>query len=86
VAADAIADINVTCSAGSGGYRKLAGAAIDARGGRYLVRGGKTDVLEGQWHPDCLAVLEINSVKNARAWISSTAVLDRQKSSATAPQ
>jgi uncharacterized protein (DUF1330 family) len=72
VTAYVIANIKVTDPAGYEGYKKVAGAAIEACGGRYLVRGGKTDVLEGEWHPDRMVVLEFDSVEKARAWWNST--------------
>jgi len=68
VAAYVIANIKVTDPAGYEEYKKLAGPAIEACGGRYLVRGGKTEVLEGEWHPERMVVLEFESVDKARAW------------------
>ena len=32
-------------------YRQLTPAAIARHGGRFLVRGGATEVLEGDWQP-----------------------------------
>jgi uncharacterized protein (DUF1330 family) len=43
-------------------YRKLAPAAIAKYGGRYLVRGGATKVLEGTWQPKRVVVLEFPDV------------------------
>lgn len=72
--------IDVTCPAGSEGCGKLAGAVIDAGSIGYLVSSCMTDVLEGQWHPDRLALLDLSSVKHARAWRSSTQYLTAKKS------
>jgi uncharacterized protein (DUF1330 family) len=72
VAAYVIAIIKVTDPTGYEDYKKLAGRAIEACGGRYLVRGGRTDVLEGEWHPERLVVLEFDNVEKARAWWNST--------------
>ena len=52
-------------------YRALAPASIAAYGGRYLVRGGAMEVLEGTWHPSRLVVLEFPSAERARAWWAS---------------
>ena len=41
---------------------------LEKHGGRYLVRGGAVTVLEGDWHPDRLVVVEFASVAAARAW------------------
>jgi uncharacterized protein (DUF1330 family) len=49
-------------------YRALAPASIALYDGRYLVRGGATEVLEGTWNPSRLVVLEFPSVERARAW------------------
>lgn len=52
-------------------YKTLAPPAIAAYGGRYLVRGGETTVLEGEWPPKRLVVLEFPSLELARAWWAS---------------
>jgi uncharacterized protein (DUF1330 family) len=52
-------------------YRALAPASIAAYDGRYLVRGGACDPLEGTWNPRRLVVLEFPSVERAREWWAS---------------
>ena len=49
-------------------YKQLAPPSIAAYGGRYLVRGGKTETLEGEWQPARFVILEFPSVQQARAW------------------
>ena len=56
-----------TDPAGYEGYKKLAGPAIEACGGRNLVRGGKTHVPGGEWHPERMVVLGFDSVEKACA-------------------
>ncbi len=46
-----IADVQVTDPAGYEPYRPLAGASIARFGGRFVVRGGKADLLEGAPEP-----------------------------------
>ena len=58
MAAYVIVDIEVTDPAGYEEYRKLAGPAVAAFEGRFLVRGGATATLEGDWHPARIVVLE----------------------------
>lgn len=52
-------------------YKQLAPPAIAAYGGRYLARGGATEVLEGTWQPARLVILEFPTAERARAWWSS---------------
>jgi uncharacterized protein (DUF1330 family) len=49
-------------------YKALAPPSIAAYGGRYVVRGGASEVLEGSWQPSRLVLLEFPSVASARAW------------------
>ena len=49
-------------------YKQLAQDAVAAYGGRYIVRGGATTVLEGTWQPSRLVVLEFPDAERARAW------------------
>ena len=60
-------------------YKRLASAAIAAHGGRYVVRGGKSEVLDGTWQPRRLVVLEFGSVEKAKAWRSSPEYAEAKK-------
>lgn len=52
-------------------YRRLAPPSIAAYGGRYLVRGGASEPLEGAWQPSRLVILEFPDEARARAWWAS---------------
>jgi len=53
-------------------YKALAQAAIAQYGGRYLVRGGPAEVLEGPWTaPQRLVVVEFDSVDQAKRFYDS---------------
>jgi uncharacterized protein (DUF1330 family) len=52
-------------------YRCLAQVAVDAFGGRYLVRGGDYEVLEGDWRPTRLVVVEFPNMDAAKAFYAS---------------
>ena len=49
-------------------YMAAAPATIAAAGGEYLVRGGKSETIEGKWNPVRLAILKFPSYEQARAW------------------
>src|SRR5690242_593080 len=46
-----IVDIEVTDPVRYEDYKRLASASIAAHGGKYLVRGGRCEVLDGDWTP-----------------------------------
>jgi uncharacterized protein (DUF1330 family) len=52
-------------------YRQLAAPTVAAYGGRYIVRGGANETLEGSWKPARLVVLEFPDVAAGRAWWTS---------------
>jgi uncharacterized protein (DUF1330 family) len=52
-------------------YRPLAAASVERYGGRYLVRGGASEVLEGDRVPARLVVLEFPDADAARRWYHS---------------
>ena len=52
-------------------YRTRAAASIERHGGKYLVRGGETDVLEGGWRPSTIVVVEFPDKASAQAWYRS---------------
>jgi uncharacterized protein (DUF1330 family) len=66
-----IADIEVIDPQGYEEYRQRVPATIAAFGGRYLARGGQTEVLEGPWSPKRLVILEFPSFERYRAWWTS---------------
>ena len=64
-----IAEIDVHNPEAYEDYKKLVPASIEKYGGRYLARGGKTEVLEGNWNPKRIVILEFESVERAREWL-----------------
>lgn len=66
-----IADIEVTNPAGYESYRPLAGASIAQYGGKFLARGGKTELLEGGPEPHRVVVIEFADLAAAKRWYDS---------------
>jgi uncharacterized protein (DUF1330 family) len=52
-------------------YRRLSSIAVDRFGGRFLVRGGAYEILEGSWQPQRLVVIEFESMGKAKAFYDS---------------
>ena len=52
-------------------YRSLAQAAIDQHSGRYLVRGGTFETVEGNSELRRIVIVEFPTMDKAREWYSS---------------
>ncbi|MFL5742822.1 MAG: DUF1330 domain-containing protein [Flavisolibacter sp.] len=52
-------------------YKKLTPASIAAYGGKFVVRGGKSESLEGDWNPERIVVLEFPTTQRAKEWWAS---------------
>ena len=63
-----IADVDVHDADAYEEYKKLVPATLEPYGGRFVVRGGAAEPLEGTWKPKRIVVLEFPSVERARAW------------------
>ena len=53
-------------------YLRRIDATLEPFGGRFIVHGGRTEVLEGSWSGD-LIILEFPDLDAARAWYQSPA-------------
>jgi len=60
-------------------YKKLAPAAVELYGGKYIARGGKTEVLEGDWLPTRLVILQFESSEQAKKWLNSPEYSEARK-------
>ena len=52
-------------------YRRRNTESVAAHGGRFVVRGGPVEVLEGAWEPLRIVVMEFPDRAAARAWYES---------------
>jgi uncharacterized protein (DUF1330 family) len=71
MAAYLIADVQVTDPDLYEDYRSRVPALIAAYGGRYLVRGGRVERLEGDANPQRVVVLEFPTMARLRAFYES---------------
>jgi len=74
-----IVDIDVLDPVGYEQYRNLAGATVEKYGGKYIVRGGKNEVLEGDWCPKRIVILRFDSIARAKEWLNSTEYCEPRK-------
>lgn len=70
MAAYIIVEIEVTDPVGYEEYKQLAGATVEQYGGKYIVRGGKAEKLEGNWDPKRIVILQFESMERAKEWLN----------------
>jgi uncharacterized protein (DUF1330 family) len=66
-----IAEVDVHDPEQYEGYKAAVPGSLEPYGGRFVVRGGETETLEGDWDPKRIVVLEFDSPGQARAWYES---------------
>ena len=66
-----IAEVEVTDPAVFEQYRAGVPATIAAYGGKYLVRGGALEALEGTWQPKRVILLQFDSMARLKEWYQS---------------
>ena len=66
-----IVDLTVTDLPTMEEYRKRVPATLAAYGGRFLVRGGAHQTVEGDWKPNRLVILEFPTMDQAKRWYDS---------------
>ena len=66
-----IVDLTVTDLPTMEEYRKRVPATLAAYGGRFLVRGGAHETVEGDWKPNRLVILEFPTMDQAKRWYDS---------------
>ena len=49
-------------------YKPMVAPTLAQYGGRFVVRGGAAETLEGDWSPGRVVILEFPSAEQARAW------------------
>lgn len=66
-----IVQVDVHDPEGFAVYRDMVPPTLEAYGGRYLVRGGEFECVEGRWNPKRLVIIEFDSVERAKQWWAS---------------
>jgi uncharacterized protein (DUF1330 family) len=71
MAAYVVVDIEVQNREQYERYKARVNPSIEMYGGRYLVRGGRVETVEGSWAPQRFVIVEFADVDRAKAWWSS---------------
>ncbi|HEX8649889.1 MAG TPA: DUF1330 domain-containing protein [Pyrinomonadaceae bacterium] len=68
MAAYVIVEIDVFDQGKFDEYKPMVPPTVAAYGGKFLVRGGAVETLEGDWAPARIVVLEFENAERAKQW------------------
>jgi uncharacterized protein (DUF1330 family) len=68
-----LSEVEILEESAAAEYRRLAAAAIEAYGGRYLARGAEAQVVEGEGTARRIVLVEFPSLERAHEWYASPA-------------
>ncbi len=71
MAAYVVVDVEVRDKDQYEDYKRMVPPTLTPYGGRFIVRGGAAEALEGEWSPKRMVIVEFPSVEHAKAWWSS---------------
>jgi uncharacterized protein (DUF1330 family) len=71
MAAYVVVQVDVTDPVRYEDYKRMVTASMAKYGGRFIVRGGRTETLEGSWAPSRFVMVEFPSMERARTWWAS---------------
>lgn len=66
-----VADLNITNPEEFQKYGQRVVDIVRQYGGRYLIRGGDSEILEGNWRPKRLTILEFPTAEHVKKWYES---------------
>ena len=79
MAAFVLVDIDVRDPERYKDYVRVSHLSVEKYGGKFVVRGGANERLEGDWQPHRLVILEFESVARAKEWWSSPEYAEPKK-------
>jgi len=74
-----IVEIEIIDPVGYEEYKKQAAATVEQYGGKYIVRGGACETLEGAWKPKRIVILQFDNLERAKAWLNSAEYVEPRK-------
>ena len=60
-------------------YKAASPGAVASGGGRFVARGGELAVLEGDWRPSRIVILEFRDLETAKRWYDSPEYAEARK-------
>ena len=66
-----ITDVEITDASLYGQFLERVTSTVEAHGGKFVARGGRLEVIQGDWTPQRLAILEFDNLQQINAWLNS---------------
>ena len=66
-----ITDVEITDASLYGQFVEQVTSTVEAHGGKFVARGGALEVIQGDWTPKRLAILEFDNLQQISAWLNS---------------
>ena len=66
-----IVDVEITDSSLYGQFMEQVTATVESHGGRFVARGGKFEVVLGEWAPKRVAILQFDNLVQVHSWLQS---------------
>jgi uncharacterized protein (DUF1330 family) len=66
-----ITEIEITDASLYGQFLERVTSTVEAHGGKFIVRGGETEIILGDWTPKRIAMLEFDTHQQVHAWLDS---------------
>ena len=63
-----VVEVEITDPAEYQTYAKQTAATLEPYGGKFIVRGGNAETLEGGWQPQRFVIIEFPDSEQAKAW------------------
>ncbi len=71
MAAYVIVDVEITDSNLYGQFMEQVTPTIESHGGRFIARGGKLEIVLGDWAPKRVAILQFDNLDLVHSWLQS---------------
>ena len=71
MAAYVIVDVEITDSSLYGQFMEQVTATVERHGGKFVARGGKLEIVLGDWTPKRVAILQFDNLDQVHSWLQS---------------
>ena len=71
MAAYVIVDVEITDASLYGKFMEQVTATVESHAGKFVARGGKLEIVLGDWAPKRVAILQFDNLDQVHSWLQS---------------